>query len=1247
MNSYPLEFLTSPQPLLFVAGLAVNPTPATRTRSESVVSTATTGTRRPSGGSLLESTGASQLPLTSPELAPPSPAGQETLPKSPEPLEPTEPAKPPLNERDQVFEELLVNLRGAFQRSTGKGRIWVDPKARRDFRVVIVDKGVKLPMRKVPPPVGASNSDAPTNPHSPLSPLIPSSPLYPDGLIAPVWVRKHSELVPSVFVLFLRLYESPPPPTGLETIEETRSRESEDRQREKEMDELLIKEISDRRRRLVERGIKLTVVLMASSQTLDSPALDPRLSHIRRQSQISSKASLFVLSPVPADQLPEFVASLQEALYESAFEYYSLHTKRVRRKRSRLPSNPPINSPVTTSSGQKILSPQGWAVRYDWKLGWFAEIRGEVEMARRHYEDCWNELAKMFASTTTLPPRTKRWAEAKVLADCVATRICKLSLYDAEGPRALGSFSVHLKRFGDLSRGWGIGEETFEFWSWIARQYRIFAELLEMAQQHGLRITTPLPTFPPPGAATTPQNVMYYATPISQGNPSQTIQHPAIYYYTAACCTLKRQERFKEILEIENDALSSEAGKASGYVSAAPGFANEKKVDHSALAIELFSKAYSLLKDLPTPSNRTALYIAYRIADTYHKTGQYEMAIRFFDRIASSFKKERWDEIVRDIRKVWYDCAKATGGVEGVGRLILEMMCAGNSIGQEEREDLQEELVSLLKTTAPSTSSDKILIEMNGPSDKELLDVRAGFWQPDAAASQEVPYQVTLRCPSNVIIGNLEFSEIELNFTDDRLPIKISNEPSTSGGHVSVVDLNTTTVAPLKWAPNQVLVLNGTLTSTHANEVQLANVKLRLKQGSWAFELAFVPGEITGWMTKKGIVNHGATLSSSVFFSPEPHKVDVEITHQPFAFVGEDLPIQVKVINNDERTMEATLSIFMQPAEDGEEDGSRISVSAQETTTLLRDIALGTLAPGASISLPVHLWAPAESTKIIDFALHTTVNGSPESLSASAETHMTEERPEEVNRTVVVPVLKAFAIETSVKLTNQGKKGGKGAVGLNIRVGGPRRVIVEGLELVANKDDREVKMISTSLDGVTFSEEWDEQTSYAVWAVFDLAQGHRGAVGNPILIPAELVISWKSDSEGPLVKTTHPLPPLLIPPPTDSFLIPTLHLPAPAIVSPHTAFPLSVSILNTHPTHAASEVSIVAETSDSFAWVGNRQIRLTEIAPGRETEVKLECVALGGSGWVKVPNIIVWDGDGEDREEVRVKGDSMVLIRST
>lgn len=34
----------------------------------------------------------------------------------------------------------------------------------------------------------------------------------------------------------------------------------------------------------------------------------------------------------------------------------------------------------------KVLGAQGWAVRYDWKSGWFAEIRGDLDEARRYVQ---------------------------------------------------------------------------------------------------------------------------------------------------------------------------------------------------------------------------------------------------------------------------------------------------------------------------------------------------------------------------------------------------------------------------------------------------------------------------------------------------------------------------------------------------------------------------------------------------------------------------------------------------------------------------------------------------------------------------------------------------------------------------------------------------------------------------------------------------------------------------------------------
>lgn len=74
-------------------------------------------------------------------------------------------------------------------------------------------------------------------------------------------------------------------------------------------------------------------------------------------------------------------------------------------------------------------------------------------------------------------------------------------------------------------------------------------------------------------------------------------------------------------------------------------------------------------------------------------------------------------------------------------------------------------------------------------------------------------------------------------------------------------------------------------------------------------------------------------------------------------------------------------------------------------------------------------------------------------------------------------------------------------------------------------------------------------------------------------------------------------------------------------------------------------MSVNVDTAENYVWVGDRNVRLPEILPGKEVEVKLECVALGGSGWAKVPKISIWDGIGEEREEVRIRGDGTIYVQ--
>lgn len=116
------------------------------------------------------------------------------------------------------------------------------------------------------------------------------------------------------------------------------------------------------------------------------------------------------------------------------------------------------------------LNKEGWIARADYKLGTFLELSGDIPSAITHYAAAYAGLLELLRSTAALPPRTKRWAEAKVLTDALSLRISRLCLYDDRPDDAARQFAQHLATFGDLSAGWGMGAESAEWWSWAGKQ---------------------------------------------------------------------------------------------------------------------------------------------------------------------------------------------------------------------------------------------------------------------------------------------------------------------------------------------------------------------------------------------------------------------------------------------------------------------------------------------------------------------------------------------------------------------------------------------------------------------------------------------------------------------------------------------------------------------------------------------------------------------------------------------------------
>ncbi|KAL0578934.1 hypothetical protein V5O48_003082 [Marasmius crinis-equi] len=1213
MNSYPSELLTQLAPVMFVAGLDV-PNPP------------------------------SDAPSTS---------------QSPRPQD--------------SFHQLVQRLRDALI-AQRKPAIW-QPDKSKTFQAVLVDKDVRFPPRKVLPPEDPGYSSA----HSPLSPLTQSSPLYPDGLIAPIWVRKHTTLVPSVFVLFKRLYEpaphTPRSPLDLPDPERDRDRESEERRHDSE----LAAEVALRKRSTNERGMKLTVVLLASRKILDDPSLDTRLTFIRRQSGLDSRAALFVLSPVSQAELAEFIQSLQQALYDPALEYYTSHSKRVRRKRNRhsqaVSSYPNPIPPLGNGNASRPLRPEGWTVRYEYKMACFAEFRGEDEVALKHYQDAYEALVIMFGSIIILPPRTKRWAEAKVLADCINIKvhrsmlqITKLYLYNNENSLALSHHTTHMRRFGDFSRGWGIGEDTYEYWSWMARQHRVLAELIEQGTHAGLVIPIHKPIVSPSSlnSATTGTFPRVSSPGLEMDairslgiNPNHALQHPGFYYYMAAQCTESRKERF-------NAAVETERGETT--VSSSPGFANEKKVDHFVLILELYTKSYEIFKKYAeatsqTQQGRLPLYIAYRIAQTYQDSGKIDMAIRFFERIAKTYRREQWGSLLGPLLSTWYRCAVHLEDVELSVRLLIEMLSRGVNAPQDS-ESLEDELMDILNTkTAPEQP-----IVMEVLESQPLFDTSLVFWKPEVRVGELAGFQLSLAAPTNTSIRSLPFSALEIYMKEDNSPIVIRHADSDAEeglmlqrvdlGHVDEARGERSVEASLRWRPGGTIIFTGTMSSNIPTQLTLSHLKLHLTHEEWRVEIPLKPCKSRDesnalaprWLSSLDPVRYVAINReeyTSVNVRHRPHNVAISVTHQAPAYLNESFPVNVEVTNTDDKELEVMIDVLLLPTE-LDNAINTIAIDEEQSSGLIKGVTLGSLAPGTSATKTLHLVSTgAAGDRTLDVSVQSRA------ASAVHEGADGESQPEllditETLQTVVVPTIDPFkmtcdviyrrAVGPRIGLADlrsfdsdfwDDGDGGVAEVRSTFRCDGPSNLEVESLVL-KKQDGTQAKILTSSMDDIgddVFPSEYLEGDEFGDVCCVSIAPHEEDTHFSqllPIAVPGEYEIAWRrklSDHEyGARTISNFILPPLQ--PPVDG-LIGLLDIPSFARL--HQPTTMSLMIRNRHPTRSANiTVHLDPEPTDGFIVSGLRNGRVPVLLPGGEERlvwrlIPVEC------GYVKPPKIRILD----------------------
>ncbi|KAI0365604.1 hypothetical protein BV20DRAFT_1056347 [Pilatotrama ljubarskyi] len=1189
-------------------------------------------------------------------------AGLDAQPSQPQPNPPPTPSAPQTPRQDP-FQILSHRLRDALA-SQRKVAIW-QPEKTKTFQVVLVDKDVPFPPRKMLRPEDPQYSSS----HSPLSPLTPSSPLYPDGIIAPIWVRKHTTLVPSVFVMFMRIYESPPSQAG----QDDKEREAEEKRRDTE----LSAEIAERKKSTNERGIKLTVVLMASRRMLDDPTLDGRLTYIRRQSGLDPRAALFVLSPVSQAEIGDFVRSLQDALWEPALEYYTNHSKRVRRKRNRhsqVTSYQHPISPMASAGVARPLRPEGWTVRYEYKMACFAEFRGEDQVALKHYQDAYSTLIIMFGSTAILPPRTKRWAEAKVLADCINVKIVKLYLYNNEHSLALSHKNSHMRKFADFSRGWGIGEETFEFWSWLARQHRVFAELLEQGTRSTLKIPTPYPPQAPSEAVLAAQSLEASqlgldAMRVLGLNPNQALQHPGFYYYMAARCTERRRERFLSALETESE----------GHQSNSPGFMNEKKVDHLAIVLELYTRSYELFKKW-SPQNtlnpgRLTLWIAYRIAQTYYDSGKFDMAVRFFERIAKTYRRESWESLLHPLLSQWYACAQQLGDVELSVRLLVEMLGWGANASADDPDVLQDDLLAVLQSTVPSTTDEPLVVDLS--ESRPILDASVVFWDPEVDVGEQAPFQILLSSRPDVSLSSIPFTSLAIHFNADVPPIMVRHHQEDPDAEISAMqrfDLGQIAIAPttaesteaeavLRWGPGATIAFTGSVSSAIPQQISVSKLVLTIKENSWWIEVPITPRTIQRehaltaprWLCSVDpprFVPIRRDDHSVVRVRYRPHLVQVAISHDGPAYIGEEFPIEINIANEDDRELDVVLDVLLQPTE-VDEAVNYIAMDDQRSTSLLKGVACGVLAPGVSVLKKLHLTnAGAPGERVIDISVqsHSSAQAPVSPVSPVSPSLPSLVDKSETLRTLAVAAVRPIEVEHGAVYrrptkpqpgladlaTFDGTERDEAAaveavVTSTVTVVAPAGLVVESVVL-HRKDTEAAMVIDCSVDRDDFGGEWFAGDEFCDKCRISVIPDEQHP-GEPVPGPGEYEVIWRrllpDGSHGSLSSTRFPLPPLT--PPSDGLIA---LLDAPTIAHLHTPIPLRLTIRNRHPTRTATPtVQLEPDPADAFVVAGLRHGRMPVLLPGQEESVTWNLIAVE-CGLVRVPRVKVLDR----RSAVQVAG---------
>lgn len=492
--------------------------------------------------------------------------------------------------------------------------------------------------------------------HSPLSPLSPGAAVFPDGLINYQWLEKHQDLVPSAYVSFYNFTSDP----TLSTLQDNR----------------LKTDINGIKAALSKSGYKtrLIVALLSDGSILKSTDIEERLGNIRKSTGLDSKTSLFFLPPKSSPvEVEAFVDTIISTIYPLCIEYYRDLSKHTRRKRNRGIVPPPTVMP--TSGTLQTLSSQGWNVRYDFKLGVFAEFRQEMDAAIRSYESGYDGLLgpDVMEAIASWNPR---WNEARLLADVFAIRILRCLLWNGNTTSAVRRWQSHRNKMRGFVDRRGKGSSTYGWEAWEARWATVMAQLVQRTSISDFTSDSPASFLLPEKSIAIGERL----------EPWEHLHHPGYWFQLASKHLVKRKALALQIPEEDRSppsslALSNSSSKNSPYdtylcpppyeENPLPG---HKGIDHAQLIVKLLAKA--IIEFEKHNQNRLASELSMLSARESMNRGDWDGALQVLKPLwqKMTFRREGWLSMVEDVAWALRNVAAQVGDGGTVVSVDWELM---------------------------------------------------------------------------------------------------------------------------------------------------------------------------------------------------------------------------------------------------------------------------------------------------------------------------------------------------------------------------------------------------------------------------------------------------------------------------------------------------------------------------------------------------------------------------------------------